>query len=84
MLSQGSTLDLKCKFNKCNMSSFLTLSHSLDCLICAKDITIIVPLLQMMGGWEGFAVFRLCYGLGVGAVGGIIFLIFFVLFLCCC
>ena len=84
MLSQGSALHLKYKFNKCNVSSFLTLSHSLDCLICAKDIMIIVLLLEMMGGWEGFAVFRVCYGLGGGAVGGIIFLIFFVLFLCCC
>ena len=84
IVSQGSALDLKCKFNKCNMSSFLALSHSLDCFICAKDIMIIVLLLQMMGGCEGFAVFCLCYGLGGGAVGDIIFLIFFVLFLSCC
>ena len=46
MLTQGPTTDLKCKFN---ISSFLTLPHPLDCLICAKDRMVIVRLLQQMG-----------------------------------
>ena len=50
MLTQGRTPDPKCKLN---ISSFLTLRHPLDCLTFAKDIMIIVLLLQMMGGWEG-------------------------------
>ena len=28
--------------------------HQLDCLICTNDIMIIVLLLQIMGGWEGW------------------------------
>ena len=47
MLTQGPTLVLKCKLN---ISSFLPLPHSSDCLICAKEIIIIVLLLQMIGG----------------------------------
>ena len=47
MLTQGPTLVPKCKLN---ISSFLTLPHSSDCLICAKEIMIIVSLLQMIGG----------------------------------
>ena len=43
MLTQGPTPDLKCKLN---ISSFLTLTHLLDCLMP------IVLLLQMVDGWE--------------------------------
>ena len=39
-----------------NISSFLTLPHPSDCLICANDIMIIVLLQQIMGGWEGWGV----------------------------
>ena len=46
MLTQGPAADSKCKFN---ISSFLTLPHPLDCLICAKDIMIQLFLLQIMG-----------------------------------
>ena len=53
MLTQGPTSDPKCKLD---ISSFLTLPHSPDCLICAKEIMIIV-FLQMMGGWEGWGWF---------------------------
>ena len=45
MLNQGPAPDRKCKLN---ISSFLTLPYPLDCLICAKDIMIIV-FLQHMG-----------------------------------
>ena len=48
MLTQGPTLDPKCKFN---ISSFLTLPHSSDCLTCTKNSMPIVLLLQMMSGW---------------------------------
>ena len=46
ILTQGPAPDPKCKLN---ISSFLTLPHPLHCLICAKNIMIIVLLLQMMG-----------------------------------
>ena len=39
-----------------NISSFLTFPYPLDCLICAKEIMIIVLLLHMIGGWEGWGV----------------------------
>ena len=54
MLIQGPTLNLKCKLN---ISSFLTLSSTLDCFIFPKDIMIIVLLLQMMGEWDGWGWF---------------------------
>ena len=54
MLTQRPTADLKCKLN---VSSFLTLAHLLDCLICTRDYMSIVLLLEMMGnrigGWGG-------------------------------
>ena len=56
MLTQGPTPYPKCKVN---ISLFLTLPHQSDCLICAKDIMIIV-LLQMMGQWEGWGLIHLC------------------------
>ena len=34
------------------MSSFFTLSHLLDCLICPRNAMSIVLLLQVMGGWH--------------------------------
>ena len=40
------------KKTKPNITSFLTLPHPLHCLICAKDIMVIVLLLQVMGGDE--------------------------------
>ena len=47
--------DPKCKLN---ISSFLTLPHPLDCLICANDIMIIVSLHMMgdgkVGGWFNY------------------------------
>ena len=42
--------DPKCKLN---LSSFLTLSHLLDCLICTKVSVPIVLLLLMMGDGIG-------------------------------
>ena len=69
MLIQGPTPNPKCKLN---ISSFLTHSHSLDCLLCAKDIMVIVLLLHMMGGGgdgKVRGVVHLCYGLS-GRTGG--------------
>ena len=45
MLTQGPAPDPKCKLI---MSSFLTLPHLLDCLICTRNVMSIVLLLQMM------------------------------------
>ena len=49
MLTQGPAPDPKCKLN---ISSFLTLPHLLDCLICTKNVMSIVLLLQMMRQWD--------------------------------
>ena len=49
MLAQGPAPDPKCKLN---ISSFLTLPHLLDCLICTRNSVSIVLLLWMMGGWD--------------------------------
>ena len=56
LLTQGPAPDSKCKLN---ISSFLTLPYPLDCFNCAKDIMIIVLLLEMMGDGK------------VGAGGGV-------------
>ena len=54
MLTQGPTPDPKCKSN---ISSFLTLPHLSDCLICTWNSVPIVFLLEMLegdgigGGW---------------------------------
>ena len=66
MLTQGPTQDLKCTLN---ILSFLTASYPLDCLACAKDIMMIVLLLQMMWGWEGWGWF-IYVRVWVGAIGG--------------
>ena len=47
MLTEGLGQYPRCNWN---ISLFLKLSHPLDCLVCAKDIMIIVLLLQMMEG----------------------------------
>ena len=49
MLTQGSTLDPKCKLI---ISSFPTFPHLLDCLICTRNGMSIVLLLQMIGRWN--------------------------------
>ena len=46
MLTQGSAPDPKCKLI---ISSFLTLPHLLDYLICTRNAMPIALLLQMMG-----------------------------------
>ena len=73
MLTQEPAPDPKCELN---ITSFLTLPHPLHCPICAKDIMVIVLLLQVMGGWEGWGVVHLSQGLGGGTGGGYIFSIF--------
>ena len=49
MLTQGPAPDPKCRLN---ISSFLTLPHLLDCLICTGNSMSIVFLLQMVEGWD--------------------------------
>ena len=56
MLTQGPTPDPKCELN---IASFLRLAHPLRYPICAKDTMVIVLLLQVMGGWEGWEVVHL-------------------------
>ena len=63
MLTQGPAPDPKCKLI---MSSFLTLPHLLDCLICTRNAMPIVLLLQMMGGWDRWGVVDLYEGVGGG------------------
>ena len=67
-----------------NISSFLTFPHSSDCLIYANHVIIIVLLLQMMGGWEGWGWFIYDRVWVEGRGGGYhFFFIFFVLLLSC-
>ena len=47
--SRAHTPDPKCKLN---ISSFLTLPHWLDCLICTRNSVSSVLLLWMMGRWD--------------------------------
>ena len=49
MLTQESTLDLKCELK----ITSLTLPHPLHCLICAKDTMVTVLLIQVKWDWEG-------------------------------
>ena len=53
MLTQGPAPDPK---GKLNISSFLTLPHFLDCLICTRNYVSIVLLLWMIGGWHRLGV----------------------------
>ena len=80
MLTQGPIPDPKCELN----ITFLTLTHPLHCLICAKNIMVTVLLLQVMGecqGWGWFIYVRVSVG-GQGV--GLMLFLFFILFLCCC
>ena len=87
---QGMLTQVPSPYPKCELNiTFLTLPHPLHCFICAKDIMVTVLLLQVTGegggrGWEGWGRF-IYVGVCVGGQGvGIIFFLFFVLFLCCC
>ena len=55
---------------KCQLiiSSFLTLSHLIDCLICTKNLMPIVLLLEMMGGYERWK-WLIFWGVQVGGQG---------------
>ena len=83
MLTQGTAPDPKCKLN---ISSFLTLPHSLDCLICNRNSVPIVLLLGMMRGWDrsGGEVVDSYQGVG-GVTGGVYYVtvfFFFLIFIC--
>ena len=51
---QGMQTDVPVPYPGCKLkiSSFITLPHVLDCLICTKNAMSIVLLLLMMGGWD--------------------------------
>ena len=77
MLTQGPAPDPRYKLN---IISFLTLLHSLHCLICTKDI--MNMLLQVMGGWEVWVFFYICQGVGGGQGVGVIFFFYFLFCFC--
>ena len=82
MLTHRPTPDLKCELN---IASLLTLPHPLPSPVCAKDLMVIVLLLQVMRGMERFGGWLIYVKVWVGGHGvGIIFFLFFVLFLCFC
>ena len=56
MLTEGPTPDPK---SKLIISSFLTLPHLLDCLICTRNTMSIILLLQMMGQLDRWGVLDL-------------------------
>ena len=65
---------------KLNISSFLTLPHLLDFLICTRNSVSIVLLLSMMGEWDRWGVADSCQGVGGGIEGGYYLIVFFYLF----
>ena len=77
MLTQMPAPDPKCKLN---ISSFLTLPHLLDFLICTRNSVSIVLLLSMMGEWDRWGVADSCQGVGGGIEGGYYLIVFFYLF----
>ena len=64
-----------------NISSFLTLPHLLDCLICSSNSVSTVLLLRMIGGWDGWGVVDSYQGVS-GGTGGRYYLIVFCFFIC--
>ena len=74
MLTQGPAPDPKCKLN---ISSFLTLPHFSDCLICTWDAVFIILLLLMMGGWDRWGGGCFISGFGLGDRGWVLSVRFF-------
>ena len=72
MLTQRPAPDSKYKLN---ISSFLTLPHLLDCMICTRNSVSIV-LLSMMGVWDRWGMVDSYQGVG-GETGGGYYLIYF-------
>ena len=79
MLTQGPSPDPKCKLN---ISSFLTLPHLLDCLICTRNFVFFVLLLWMMEGWKRWGMVDSYQGVGWGTGGGYYLLVCFFIFIC--
>ena len=80
MLTQGLAPDPRCKLN---ISSFITLPHLLNCLICTRNSVSIVLLLWMMGRWHKWQVVDSYQGVGEGTGGGYYLTVCF-LYLCFC
>ena len=68
MLTQGPVPDPKCKLT---ISSFLTLTHLLDCLVCTRNSVSFVLLLCMMGRWDKLGVVDSYQGVSRGQRVGI-------------
>ena len=66
MLTQGPIPDPKCKSN---ISSFLTVPHLSDCLICTRNSVSIVFLLELVGRWHRCGVVDFITGRGRGDKG---------------
>ena len=87
MLTQGPAPDPKCKLE---ISSFLTLTLLLDCLICTRNFRPVVLLLWMMGGWDRWRVVDSYQGESGATGGGYYLIVFFFIcafvfwFLMCC
>ena len=81
MLTQGPSPDPQ---RQLNISSFLTLSHLLDCLIYTRNSVSIALLLRMMEGWlaGGWLIHIRVWLGGQGGHYLIVFLFFF--YLCFC
>ena len=56
MMTQEPTPDTKCMLI---ISSFLTVPHLLDCLVCMGNAMSILLLLQKMGRWNKWGVVHL-------------------------
>ena len=74
MLTQGPAPDPK---GKLIISSFLTLPRLLDCLNFTRNAMSIVLSLQILGGWNGWGVVDLYWGVGGGTGGGYHLIVFF-------
>ena len=77
LLTQGPVPDLNCKLN---ISSFLTLSHLLDCLICTTNSVSLALLLWMMGDGIGGGGWSIS-GCGWDTGGGYYLMVCFFLFM---
>ena len=63
-------------------SSFLTLPHVLDCLICTRNFVTIFLLLWMMRGWDRWGVVDSHQGVGGGTGVGYYLIVFLGFFIC--
>ena len=75
MLTVEPTRDPKCRLN---ISSFLTLPHLLDCLICTRNSVSIVFFWWMIRGWDRWVVVDSYQDVGGGTGAGYYLIGFFI------